>query len=156
MDSTTCPGNCYPSFIPFQISSLMVNLQANFAILKHLLQDASGAFEVQYDAAAATVHVHVDRSKILSHAKPSLGRMLCRIHVWRCVADVESLRAFYDPLSVVDDEYEQWRQVVVSNPEPRWRFVQPNTALDEGGEVYVSLYEASNRGIIHSFAEREL
>lgn len=154
MDSATCQGIVTRQI--HRILKLTSCQQANFAILKHLLQDAGGALRVEYDAEAATVHVHVDRSKILSHGKPSLGRMLCKIHVWRSIADVDSLTAFYDPLSAVDGEYEKWWNVVVSNPEPRWRFVQPNTVLDNQGNVQVRLYEASNQGIIQSFSEREL
>jgi dipeptidyl-peptidase-3 len=109
---------------------------------------------VEHDPTAKTVHVRVDRSKITSHGKPSLGRMLCRIHVWRCIADAESCREFYEPLSVVDGEYEAWRQIVASKPEPRWKFVQANTVLKEDGEVELRVYEDSNEGIIQSFVDR--
>ncbi|KAI9780926.1 MAG: hypothetical protein M1816_002618 [Peltula sp. TS41687] len=128
--------------------------QGKFAILKHLLLDGNGVMTVEHDAAAKTIHVRVDRSKITSHGKPSLGRMLCRIHIWRCIADVKSCREFYDPLSVVDGEYEAWGQIMASKPEPRWKFVQANTVLQEDGEVELRVYEESNEGIIQSFAER--
>ncbi len=111
---------------------------------------------VEHEQASKTVHVHVDRSKITSHGKPSLGRMLCRIHTWRCIADAKSCREFYDPLSVVDGEYEAWRQIVVSKPQPRWKFVQANTVLKDDGEVELRVYEESNEGIIQSFAERRV
>ncbi|KAJ5703242.1 dipeptidyl peptidase III [Penicillium malachiteum] len=130
--------------------------RANFAILKHLLLDGDGAMTVEHDSASKTVHVHVKRSKISSSGKASLGRMLCRIHVWRCIADVKSCREFYEPLSVVDGEYEAWRQIVISNPEPNWKFVQPNTILKENGEVDLKTYQSSNEGIIQSFAERDV
>lgn len=109
---------------------------------------------VKQDSAAKTIHVHVDRSKITSHGKPSLGRMLCCIHVWRCIADVKSCREFYEQLSVVDGEYEAWRQIVASKPEPGWKFVQANTVLKKDGEVELRVYEESVEGIIQSFAER--
>jgi Peptidase family M49 len=47
---------------------------------------------VEHNLAAKAIHVRVDRSKIISHGKPSLGRMLCRIQVWRCIADVKVLQ----------------------------------------------------------------
>lgn len=109
---------------------------------------------VEHDPAAKSVHVRVDRSKMTSHGKPSLGRMLCCIHVWRCIADVKSCREFYERLSVVDGECEAWRQIVASKPELGWKFVQPNTVLKEDGEVELRVYEESNEGIIQSFAER--
>ncbi|OQE16185.1 hypothetical protein PENSTE_c025G04286 [Penicillium steckii] len=128
--------------------------RANFAILKHLLKDGEGVMSVEHDPLSEAVHVHVNRSRISSSGKSSIGRMLHRIHVWRCVADVESCRKFYEDLSVVDGEYEAWRQVVIANPEPKWKFVQPNTFLKNDCEVELRVYENSNEGIIQSFADR--
>lgn len=59
-------------------------------------------------------------------------------------------------LSIVDGQYEVWRQTVVLNPEPKWKFVQPNTFLKDDGTVELREYEASNIGIIQSFFERGL
>ncbi|OBT61231.1 hypothetical protein VE03_09671 [Pseudogymnoascus sp. 23342-1-I1] len=127
--------------------------RAHFAILKHLLQDGEGVLRVEHDSVASNLTVRVDRSKILSHGKPALGRFLCRLHIWRCVADVRSCRIFYEPLTAVDGEFEEWRRVVCSKAEPRWKFVQANTFL-EGDQVKVKVYQESNEGIIQSWAER--
>lgn len=99
---------------------------------------------VQHNTVAKTVHVHVHRSKITSHGKLSLGRMLCWIHVWRCIADIKSCREFYESLSVVDGEYEAWRQVMASKPELKWKFVQANTILKENGEVELKTRASSS------------
>jgi hypothetical protein len=40
--------------------------------------------------------------------------------------------------------------------EPRWKFVQPNTFINDDGTVEFREYEASNAGIIKSFFERKL
>ena len=61
-----------------------------------------------------TLHVRVDRSKILSHGKPSLGRLLLRSHVWGCTADIKACGEFYEPLSAVDDPFEAWMQAAVA------------------------------------------
>ncbi|KAK7219239.1 hypothetical protein V2G26_007242 [Clonostachys chloroleuca] len=130
--------------------------QALFAILKHLIQDGEGVLSIDHDPKTKTLYVRVDRSKIISCGTPSIGRMLCKIHIWHCTADVDACRPFYDALSVVDGEYETWRQVVVSNPEPKWKFLQPNTFIGENGEIILKEYEPSNAGIIQSFAQRGL
>lgn len=57
---------------------------------------------------------------------------------------------------MVDGEYEAWRQIVVSKPQPRWKFVQANTVLKDDGEVELRVYKESNEGIIQSFAERRV
>lgn len=127
--------------------------QAHFSILKHLLQDGGGVIRVSCDPEASRLTAHVDRTKIISHGKPSLGRYLCRLHIWRCTADVAACKELYEPLCAVDGEYELWRQIVSSKPSPRWKFVQPNTMVN-GNTVNIKVYEESNEGIIQSWAER--
>ncbi|KAL1854329.1 hypothetical protein Daus18300_011515 [Diaporthe australafricana] len=130
--------------------------QAQFAIFKHILEDGNGVMWIEQDPAAPALFVHVDRSKILSHGKLSIGHMLCKIHVWRSTADVDACRPFYESLSAVDGEYEVWRQIVVSKHEPKWKFVQPNTFLRDDGTIELKEYEPNNVGIIQSFFERDL
>ncbi|KAK6507658.1 hypothetical protein TWF481_006083 [Arthrobotrys musiformis] len=127
--------------------------RGHFALLKWLLIDGGGVMSVDYDRDNKNLTVRVDRSKVLTHGKPSLGRFLCRLHIWRCVADAKSCADLYEPLTTVDGAYEEWRQVVCSKPTPRWKFVQANTVL-EGQEVVVKVYEENNEGIIRSWAER--
>ncbi|CAG8921749.1 unnamed protein product [Penicillium salamii] len=128
--------------------------KALFAILKHILQDGGGVLSIEHNVEEGTLFVRVDRSKIISHGKPSIGRMLCKIHIWHSTADIEACRPFYNSLSVVDGEFETWRKIVASNPEPKWKFVQPNTFLKGDGTVELREYDASNEGIIHSFFDR--
>lgn len=71
--------------------------------------------KIEHDPASKTLFVRVDRSKILSHGKPSIGRMLCMVHAWRSSSDIEACRPYYEALRAIDGEYEIWRQVVVSN-----------------------------------------
>ncbi|KAI1108509.1 dipeptidyl peptidase III [Nemania sp. NC0429] len=130
--------------------------QAQFAILKHILQDGGGVMRIEQNIDASVLSVHIDRSKIVSHGKASIGRMLCKISIWRSTADIRACRPYYEGLSAVDGIYEKWRQVVLSNPEPRWKFVQPNTFLREDGTVEIKEYDASNIGIIQSFYERNV
>lgn len=97
--------------------------------------------------------VRVDRSKILTHGKPALGRMLLRLHMYRCTADVQACRSYYEHLSAVDGEYLEWRKLVIAKKQPKWVFVQANTFLD-GDEVTIKEYEPTYHGIVQSWAER--
>ena len=124
--------------------------------MNDLLHNGNGVITVEHDEVDKKVFVHVDRSKIISHGKPAIGQMLCKIHIWHSTADIDACRPFYDGLSVVDDFFQSWRQIVISNPEPRWKFVQPNTFLREDGTIELREYEASNVGIIQSFFERDV
>ncbi|KAI0530106.1 dipeptidyl peptidase III [Xylaria digitata] len=130
--------------------------QANFAILKHILQDGKGFMVVDYGSTTSNIYVWVDRDRIVSDGKPALGRMLLRLHIYRCTAEVAAFKEWYELLSTVDGEYEKWRKIVAENPELKWKFVQGNTFLGDDGEVQLKMYEPSNEGIIQSFAERNL
>jgi dipeptidyl-peptidase-3 len=123
--------------------------------LKWLLLDGDGFMRVEADVASNTLLVHVDRDRIISHGKPSLGRMLLRLHMYRCTANAEVCREYYEDLSRVDGDYSTWRDIVVSKKEPKWKFVQANTFLSNGS-VSVKEYEATNEGIIQSWAERHV
>ncbi|PVH81243.1 dipeptidyl peptidase III [Cadophora sp. DSE1049] len=147
----------YNTYLQVGVEGLhaLEHCNGHFAILKHLVLSGGGVMRVERDAASSNLTVRVDRSKILSHGKPTLGDFLCRIHIWRCTADVEPCREFYEAISAVDGEYEEWRKIVCSKPEPRWKFVQANTFLKDG-TVEVKDYAESNEGIIQSWAERKV
>ncbi|KAM3443597.1 hypothetical protein MY4824_000483 [Beauveria thailandica] len=129
--------------------------QAHFSIFKHLLQDGSGVIRVDHNPSSSNLTILVDKSKMQSHGKPALGNYLCRLHIWRCTADVSSCKELYEPLCAVDGDYEEWRKIVCSKPSPRWKFVQPNTFLN-GDSVEMKVYDESNEGIIQSWAERDI
>ncbi|KAF2963291.1 hypothetical protein GQX73_g10281 [Xylaria multiplex] len=130
--------------------------QANFAILKHVLEDGNKFMVVDHNSATGNIYIRVDRHRIVSDGKSALGPMLMRLHIYRCTADVAACKEWYESLSAVDGIYEKWRNMVVENPEPKWKFIQGNTFLGDKGEVELKIYDSSNEGIIKSFAERNL
>lgn len=97
----------------------------------------------------------VCRDQILQKGKPPLARMLLRLHVYRCIADEDNCRKYYEELSSVDEEALRWRGVVVSRNEPPLVFCHANT-FEDGDRVMVREYEATARGVVQSWAEREV
>jgi len=128
--------------------------QGYFAIFKQLLIEGNGVLTVHHDTNTSELYVTVDSTKILSHGKPALGRLMCNLHIWRCTADVEACRPFYENLTSVEGVYEAWRSVVAMRPGRRAKFVQGNTFLKKNGEMEYREYEESDEGIIRSWAER--
>lgn len=124
-------------------------------MLKCLLLDGDGVVRITHDAVAQRLTVRVDRSKIVTHGKPALGRMLLRLHMYRCTADAKSCREYYEGLSDVHGEYLEWRQTVLANKPPPMVFVQANTFFD-GENVILKEYEPTVEGIIQSWAERRV
>ena len=129
--------------------------RARFAILKCLLKDGNGFMTIDCNSAEDQITVHVDRSRILTHGKPALGRMLLRLQMYCSTADVKNCRHYYEELSRVEGQYLEWRRIVLGKVPPRWVFVQPNTFL-QGEEVILKNYDATPQGVIQSWAERNL
>ena len=111
--------------------------------------------EVSFDAADQRLTVRVDRSRIPSDGKSALGKMLLNLHMFRCTADVEACRGYYEDLSSVDGVFLQWREAVVAKAPPKWTFVHANTFLKDGN-VVLKEYPATREGILQSWAEREV
>lgn len=149
-----------------EVGLLVFVIKGDFAIFRHLLRDGNGVMTVDHSPSNNTMCVKIDRSKIISEGKPSLGRLALRLHVWRCTADINTCRAFYEPLTAVGGEYEEWRKIVVApegntesaqlRTDPGGKIVQANTFLEDDGQVRLKVYEASNVGIIQSWAERQV
>lgn len=98
--------------------------------------------------------IQLDKSKILSHGKPAVGKLLQKLHIYRASADLERGTKLLQDLTEVDDFFLKVREVVLKKKQPRKLFVQPNTALGEEGSVSFKDYPLSNLGIIQSWAER--
>lgn len=124
-------------------------------MLKCLLTDGGGFMAIECDPAQQRLIVQVDRSKILTHGKRALGRMLLRLHMYRCTADVQTCLSYYENLSEVDGEYLEWRDIVIAKKEPNWVFVQANTFLN-GDQVSIKEYDATEEGVIQSWVERKV
>ncbi|KAK7942707.1 uncharacterized protein PG986_011820 [Apiospora aurea] len=137
------------------LANFDVDSMAHFAILKCLLAEGGGCIVVHHDAESKTLRVKVDKAKIMSHGKPALGWMLLRLHMYRCTADVQACREYYEDLSRVDGEYLSWRETVLANKPPAMLNVQANTFLKDG-EVVLKQYAASVHGIIESWVDRNV
>lgn len=80
--------------------------------------------------------------------------MLLHLHMFRCTADVEGCRTYYEKLSSVDGEYIEWRETVIVNKPPPLVFVQANTFRD-GDTITLKEYEPTVEGVIASWVERQ-
>ena len=123
--------------------------RAHFAILKCLLTDGKGVIAIECRSLEDRLTVRVDRSRIISDGKPALGRMLLRLHMYPCTADVTSCRVYYETLSKVEGESSQWRQIVLAKQKPKWVFVEANTFLDDG-RIILKEYDPTPEGVNQS------
>ncbi|KAH0544774.1 hypothetical protein FGG08_001141 [Glutinoglossum americanum] len=129
---------------------------AHFAMFRSLLAAGSNLLTVQHSLSAKTLRITLDRTKILSHGRPAIGSLLLKLHIYRCTADIEGCRAFYEELTKVDGVALEWRSIVMANQSPRQIFVQGNTFLDDEAGVRLREYEPTPEGLIRSWAERQV
>ena len=136
-----------------------VLLSAGSDFVRVLLEDDASTGASVYGAPRLVVMV--DRSKISTHGRPALRSLLLKLHIYRSTADVGACRPFYTALTEVKDGPEapflQWREAVLAATSrlPRQVFVQSNT-FQHGNQVELREYDATPRGLIRSWAEREL
>jgi len=119
------------------------------------LLKADKFMDVSCDSAANKLTVSIDRSKILTHGRPALSSLLLRLHIYRCTADIQACRSFYEDLTRLDETFLEWRRIVVKNKRPKQIFVQANTFLEDGA-VKIKEYETTVQGLIQSWAERAI
>ncbi|KAK9558939.1 hypothetical protein V6Z88_005232 [Aspergillus fumigatus] len=96
----------------------------------------------------------VDGLRALENYNPSTkkwGQAHSRAHF----ADMRSCREFYEDLTTVHEEALGWREVVLMKKDPPLAFCHANTFL-QGDRVILREYEPTVRGLIQSWAERDL
>lgn len=122
-------------------------------MFRSLLAAGDNFMTVTHDLEASTLTVRIDRSKIFSHGRPAIQKLLLKLHIYRCTADVDECTGFYEDLTRVDGVFLQYRELVLRKKVLDDIFVQANTVL-VNGEVQLREYEPTARGIIKSWAER--
>lgn len=134
-----------------------IHMQARFGILRTFL-DAGDDFCVlrHSESNLSDLTIQLDRSKILTHGRPAVEKVLQKLHIYKSCGDVRSARELYDEMTGVEGDF--WakgvRGVVLEKKRPRKVFVQANTVVEEGGKVVLREYEATMEGMVRSWAER--
>ncbi|KAI9841904.1 MAG: hypothetical protein M1837_000290 [Sclerophora amabilis] len=128
--------------------------RAHFAMFRSLLAAGDDFMTIDHDVAAERLVVRIDRSKILTHGRPAIGDLLLKLHVYRCTADVDECRIFYEDLTKVEGIFLEYRELCLKKKVLKDIFVQANTILDDDEGVRLKEYEPTTRGMIQSWAER--
>ena len=135
-----------------------IHMQARFAILKIFMEAGDKFVEVKGSKDdLSDVEIYLDRSKILSHGRPAVEKLLQKLHVYKSTADVEAGTKMYDEITHVNEWWGgKLRPVVLDKKTPRKVFVQANTVLEGDGKVTLKEYEPTLAGMVQSYAERDV
>ena len=70
-------------------------------------------------------HIHVDRTKIISQVLPAIAEFLKKLQLYKSTADYENGSQFFNQYTNVDDQFLQYRSIVLEKKKPRAVFMQP-------------------------------
>jgi dipeptidyl-peptidase-3 len=132
-------------------------MQARFSILRTFLNAGVEFCELEYNdkTQLSDLTIRLERSKILELGRPAVEDYLRKLHIYKSSADVERGRRLYEEITTVEPFYENYvRPAVLRKKTPRKVFVQANT-VEKEGKVELREYEASVKGMVESYAERE-
>ena len=135
-----------------------IHMQARFGILKTFIEAGDGFCVLDYsEDDLSDLTIKLDRSKILTVGRPAVESVLQRLHVYKCTADLEAGKKFYEDLTRVEGDFwaQKMRGQVLKWKMPRKVFVLGNT-VEEGGKVVLWEYEATLEGMIRSWVERDV
>ncbi|KAL1637993.1 hypothetical protein SLS58_009110 [Diplodia intermedia] len=132
------------------------HMQARYSILRTFLNAGKEFCELEYTKDdLSDLTIRLERGKILSHGRAAVEKYLQQLHIYKATADVEAGTKMYSDITHVDDFFaNKVRPVVLAKKQPRKVFVQANTVV-EGDKVALKEYEATAKGMIQSYADRE-
>ena len=65
----------------------------------------------------------------MSVGKPAIGEFLKKLQIYKSTGDFETASKMFDKFSKVNEQWLQWREIVVSRKQPRKMKVQANTII---------------------------
>jgi dipeptidyl-peptidase-3 len=134
------------------------HMQARLGITQFLIKGGIARLEEVRgsDGHLENLYVRVDRSKVLSHGKSIVGKLLVELQVRKSTADGTGAKEYYTKLTTPLPGWDgEIRDLVLKKKLPRKIFVQNNTSI-VNDEVQLKEYPLTLAGVIESFIERNL
>lgn len=114
--------------------------QARFVILQVLIESGENFVSVQEVVGPdgqPDLLLTMDKSKLESVGKPSIGQFLKKLQVFKSLGDFASANAMFSKYSKVNEQWLSWRDIVISRKQPRKMQVQANTFI-QGNHATIS------------------
>ncbi|KAI8941412.1 hypothetical protein NX059_002636 [Plenodomus lindquistii] len=132
------------------------HMQARFSILRTFLNAGVEFCQLEWEKEdLSDLTIRLERDRILDLGRPAVDDYLQKLHIYKATADVKAAKKMYEDITDVESLYADLvRPAVLRKKTPRKVFVQANT-IDKGGRVELKEYEASAKGMIQSYVDRE-
>ncbi|XP_076233731.1 dipeptidyl peptidase 3 [Calliopsis andreniformis] len=137
---------------------LQAHSQARYVLLRVCMEAEDNFVNVIESEPGKNLLLTVDRSKILTVGKKTIGDFLTKLQIYKSTGNIEAAKKMYDRYSEVPETgsqpWAQWRNIILAYKEPRKIFIQANTFVNGDNEVQLKNYEPNFAGFIQSWMER--
>ena len=116
--------------------------QARFVILQVLIESGENFVsvkEVVGEDGKPDLLLTMDKSKLESVGKPTIGQFLKKLQVYKSLGDFQTANEMFSKYSQVNQQWMSWRDIVIDRKQPRKMQVQANTFIK--GMIFYSSYK---------------
>ena len=101
-----------------------------------------------------TFKFQLNKEMILISGKTLLSELMQKLHIWKCIGDVESAKEFIDNYSQLDDKLLDIKKIIDEENEHFNLFLFNNLQKNENGTITYKEYDENFEGIIQSNIDR--
>lgn len=125
-------GNALQTYNPTTKQWLQAHNRARYVLARVMIEAGQNFVCVQETENSTNLSLTVDRSKIRTVGRDTVGDFLLKLQVYKSIGDFESGSKLYNHFSSVSNDSElhpwaKWRDIVLAHKKPRPIFVQANT-----------------------------
>ena len=135
-------------------------IQALWIITKYILEtqkEGEEIFKINLDEEKETIQVELNKEMVLFLTKEILSKFMLKLHIWKCIGDVENANNCIEHYSEVDEKFLKIKNIIDKKEKerPKTLFLFHNLVRDEeDGTVTCKEYTKNYEGIIESNLDR--
>eukprot|EP00796_Vickermania_ingenoplastis_P011882 gene11883-8168_t len=132
------------------------HMRARFCILQVLLRanTANPLVTIRKDDKEGLI-IEIDADRIENEGVKAIGDLLLNLNVNKSLANATRGSAYYEDLTSVNDEFVEYRELIMARRKPRKQFVQPHTVLTaDGKDAELVEFDGSVEGAINAMVRR--
>ena len=131
--------------------------QSYWVIFNYFLHSQKKEEEIikfDLDEEKETFKIDFNKSNILNSSNEVLLDLMLKLHIWRCIGDVENGNQFIEEYSKPDENCLKIKKILDKIELPKTLYLYNNLVMDEEGAVKIKEYPKTLEGIIESNLDR--
>ena len=132
--------------------------QATLILIKYILENQKEGEELVKldltDIEKETFKIQLNKDMILCSGNEIISKLLLKMHIWKCIGDVESAAECIKHYSEIDETFLKIKKIIEKNDEHNKLYLFHNLIRDEDGTVNYKEYQENIEGIVESNLDR--